>query len=216
MAERINVSLPENLAEDLKNFKGELPDTISGLCQKVLGDSIMEIKNKKARQEKLKDTPEIIQLIEKLKGERIELYNDVRAVGKKDGFDWINQTSFIELSTSIKTIMANHKRNSIEIYNIGDPVVFNRFFMNFLDKEEIDQIYNKAEDALYYQGVRIPGQDLELCALSMFIPHRLGKELESVKPAIDLSTNIPKIYIQAFINSVVEIWEVIKPHLDGN
>lgn len=149
MTQRINISIPDDLYERLQFFKDTI--NISKLCQHAIEK---EVKKKEDFRKRMKEAPEMQEIIQRLRKEAVEKYDIVYKRAIIDGEEWAKTAHYEDLIAAVEEEEEN------EIIALGmqgapdmDPDITNYL----LEKHGIKSETGEIED---YLKVALP--DLKL------------------------------------------------------
>ena len=163
MSHRITISIPDELYKRLQNYKESI--NISKSCQKELS---AEVKRKEDFLMRIKESPDLDDIVKRLKKERMAQYSAIGEMGREDGIDWakaahyddlirllsIEQTSeviFEETLYEFLELKYGLKLDDEEI-NIFLPIFIAKFPENTFEKNylEIEEVYCQG----FFEGVQ--------------------------------------------------------------
>lgn len=218
MVSRVNISIPDELDEELKNYKDELPDKVSAICQRALMSEIQKIKNDNIVLEQMKNDPSLLEIINRLKEERDSIKKSVVKLAKQDASGWIKTISFSKLFSIYGETLTKIKTNEpvegeFDTYNsysfspsslgkIRACRVIYMYLMDSVDLEEYDIEIDKYTDL--WQDYR---------AFKQKILYYISKKLNLENDNNITSVRILDIYIEGFTEILDKFWSISRAPL---
>lgn len=220
MANRINISVPDELMDDLNKYKDQLPEKVSAVCQKALSKQINELKDNEKYQKQLLQNPKIIEKIETLKMEREDLKKNIIELGKQDGTEFITVISYSEL-LDMKSMLTNYTLKKLYSKNHHSSfykdllITISSSLKNNFDKNELNEFLLEVQEDKYistpYGQEENEYYDEQGDMAATIIAKYLSKNFPQIKPKSEKTVFVfNKLYIGAFFEALKNFYEVAK------
>jgi hypothetical protein len=130
MVQRITLSLPDELHEQIQKYKDEM--NLSGIFQDAVSKAI---EKKEAFKQRLKEATTMEAVIERLKQEKQNAGNDYYEIGQKDGLAWVKTASYEELQHALDyETMQEHSGYTIS-YDPCTHEVLGEYFSDIIGED---------------------------------------------------------------------------------
>lgn len=132
MVKKFNLSVPDELAEKIDQRRDYL-GSLSAIFQKAVAD---RIKQKDEFEQRLEGDEEMVQIIRRLKKEKIALEGNYREKGREDGLRWAKAASYKDLEYA-------RRFNPVDSDGLYDPLiplhddVLGHYFIDALEPDEL-------------------------------------------------------------------------------
>ena len=113
LTKKVTLSMPDDLHEKMLEHKHKF--NFSKIFQEVISEKIRAKEEFKAR---LKEAPDMEEIIERLKAEKLETINDLYENGKNDGLEFARSASYGDL---IQVVNEKPMNESNEVLGNWDP-----------------------------------------------------------------------------------------------
>ncbi len=221
MANRINISVPDELMDDLNRYKEQIPETVSAVCQKALIREINDLKNKEKYKNKLLDDPKIIEKIEVLKNEREELKKKITELGKTDGEKFLDTITYSELidmkfyltKLDIKKIYSDNHYGGTSLDEL--LITFSTPLKDCFKEEELNIFLSEVREIKYIEtpnGFEENEYYNETSGMaSIIIAKYLAMKLPQIKPKSNKTVYIfNRLYVGNFLDVLKSFYEIAK------
>jgi len=188
MSQRINISIPDSLFDRLQPFKFQI--NISKLCQGVIEKEIIK---KEEFNKRINKAPEMDEIIERLRKEKMIRYEKVAELGWKDGIEWAKIAHYEDIQTALNITPPDYDLGNELMVHIHDYLIA---------KAKIDERELKYDVS---EGPPPPPNgkaDLSYVYIQTMLP-----EFEFSPPH---DTRIDWDYYIAFFDGVAEFWNSIE------
>lgn len=132
MVKKFNLSVPDDLAEKIDQRRDYL-GSLSAIFQKAVAD---KIKQRDEFEQRLEGDAEMVQIIKRLKREKIALQGNYREKGREEGLRWAKAASYKELEYA-------RRFNPIDSDGLYDPLIplhddlLGHYFIDALEPDEL-------------------------------------------------------------------------------